>query len=311
MGDSRFARPYKAVKEAPDRAAALQSLTDQEVIEALAHASRERDPLFANLLATEASNRMARARIIFENMADGLLSVDGEGRITSINPAAAEMLRWPPSELIGKDRHETIHHQDEEGSPLAMKDCQMRSVLETGRVARSEEDALTRRDGTTFPVSFTAAPVSVEGEVGGIVIAFRDITERRQREQELARRVAELEATIHSVHDAIYIGDATGIHMANAVALEMLGFRTLAELQCGIAELSYRLNNRDPDTREKIPPEQEPFARALAGEEVVARILSTNLQTGEDVLLRCAAAPILLGGEVIGAVAVNTRIETP
>src|SRR5687767_9622206 len=109
MGDRRFARPYDAVKNAADRVAALRGLSDTEVVEALAHASREADPLLANVLATETTNRMERARAIYENIADGLLSIDAEGHFVSINPAGEKMLGWAHNELLGKDKHETIH----------------------------------------------------------------------------------------------------------------------------------------------------------------------------------------------------------
>lgn len=76
MGDQRFARPYEQVRGADDRPAALRHLSDVEVIEALAHASRESDALLANVLAAEATKRMERARAVHENVADGLCSVD-------------------------------------------------------------------------------------------------------------------------------------------------------------------------------------------------------------------------------------------
>ena len=239
LGDRRFAHSYEIVRDATDRTAALHALPDAEVIAALAHASREKDPLLANVLATEAANRMERARVVFENMADGLLSVDAQGRVLSINRAGEKMLGWPHNELVGKDKHATIHPKDEKGIPIPKEDCRMLHALRSGEVARSEQDVLTRKDGTTFPISFTAAPVRVEGEVTGMVVAFRDITERKAFEQERASWLNLVDAVYH-VHDELGIGtlivDDGRIHYANDAFRTLFGY-SLDELKAEVAEV--------------------------------------------------------------------------
>lgn len=227
MGDRRFARPYEALRDAPNRAEALRALPDTHVIEALAHASREKDPLIANVLATEASNRMERARTIYENLWDGLVSVDARGHIVSINPAAAKMLGWAHNDLMGKDKHETIHYKDERGNAVHKEDCQMLHVLRTGDVAKSDRDVLVRRDGSTFPISFTAAPVRVGNEITGLVIAFRDITRQEAQEVEKASWLNLVDAVYH-VHDELGIGmlivDDGRIYYANDAFRAISGY---------------------------------------------------------------------------------------
>lgn len=239
MGDRRFERPYEEVKRAHDRGAVLRALSDAQVIEALAHASRETDPLLANVLATEAANRMARARAIYENIEDGLCSVDATGRIVSINPAAERMLRWPHNDLVGKDKHDTIHVKDGRGRPMPRDDCKMLHVLKTGQPAASDEDVLTRKDGSTFPVSFTAAPIKVEGEAVGMVIAFRDISERKRHEAERAGWLNLVDAVYH-VHDELGIGtlivDDGRIHYANDAFRTLFGY-TLEQLKAEVSDV--------------------------------------------------------------------------
>jgi PAS domain S-box-containing protein len=250
MGDQRFARPYEKVKGSQDRPAALRELSDSEVVEALAHASRESDPLLANVLATEAANRMARARAIYEHIEDGLCSVDHEGVIVSINPAAERMLAWPHNELVGKDKHDTIHAKDEQGRPMPKSECRMLHVLRTGEPAASEQDVLTRKDGTTFPVSFTAAPIEVDGQVRGIVVAFRDISERKSHEAEKAGWLNLVDAVYH-VHDELGIGtlivDDGRIHYANDAFRTLLGY-SLDELKAEVADVFalFPVEDREP-----------------------------------------------------------------
>src|SRR5213076_465728 len=61
---------------------------------------------------------------------------------------------------------------------------------------------------------------------------------------ELQTRVAELEAVLESIPEAIYVGDATGIKRANRAALEMLGYRAVAELDRDIGELAAEIQTR-------------------------------------------------------------------
>jgi len=256
LGDRRFAHCYEAVRDAGDRVAALRELSDTEVVEALAHASRESDPLLANILATEAANRMERARAIYENITDGLLSIDAQGRFVSINPAGEAMLQWPHNELLGRDKHSTVHARDAKGQPIARELCQMLHVLHTGETAKAERDVLTRRDGTTFPVSFTAAPVRVEGEIVGLVVAFRDITAQEAHEAEKDSWLNLVDSFYH-VHDELGMGtllvDDGRIHFANASFCELTGY-TLDELRSEVGDVFALL---PPDGR-------EPFKAHLA-----------------------------------------------
>ena len=47
-------------------------------------------------------------------------------------------------------------------------------------LATAEADAYVRADGTSFPVEITASPVIDEDRLQGAVVAFRDVTQRRE-----------------------------------------------------------------------------------------------------------------------------------
>jgi PAS domain S-box-containing protein len=125
---------------------------------------------------------------------------------------------------------------------------------------------------------------------------------------EVARRVAELEAVLESIPEAIYVGDASGIKRANRAALEMLGYRDVAALNPDIGvlveELQTRYINGTP-----MPLEEQVYVKALRGERTARDVLVRHRGTGEDVVVRSSAAPIRLGDRIVGAVAVNTDIS--
>jgi two-component system sensor histidine kinase VicK len=57
-------------------------------------------------------------------------------------------------------------------------------TLSKGESVRTENGYFTRKDGSIFPVSCVSSPIVVEGAVTGVVLAFQDITERRNLERQ-------------------------------------------------------------------------------------------------------------------------------
>lgn len=73
MGDARFEQPLDRVRVAPDRVRAVAGLDYEDLVLALAAASREREPYMANVLATELLNRSRRgtARVLSSGLGMG------------------------------------------------------------------------------------------------------------------------------------------------------------------------------------------------------------------------------------------------
>jgi PAS domain S-box-containing protein len=121
-------------------------------------------------------------------------------------------------------------------------------------------------------------------------------------------RAAELEAVLESMSDAVYIGNIEGITLINQAALDQLGFTTKEELNRHVAALVEDIQTRDAESGLPIPLEQQAFVRALNGERVIHEVLVRHKISGEERIVRCAAAPVRIDGRVIAAVAVNTDI---
>lgn len=131
--------------------------------------------------------------------------------------------------------------------------------------------------------------------------------EQRMR-VEAEQRLAELTAIIESMPDAVYIGTAAGITRSNSQALQMLGFDSLADLRRNVDVLADAIQVRDARTGELIPVHEQVFSRALEGQQAINEVIVRDVKTGEDRVLRSAAAPIHYNGQIIGAVAINTDI---
>ena len=119
---------------------------------------------------------------ILESVGDGIFGIDLDNLCTVCNPAAAEMLGYSPQEIptriLGQNLHLLAHHSYPDGSPYLQQDCPIVDIFRNGQAVRRSTEVFWRKDGTSFPVDYVACPISRDGEVTGIVVAFSDTTER-------------------------------------------------------------------------------------------------------------------------------------
>ena len=113
-----------------------------------------------------------RHRSILEAVGEGIVGVDETGRIGFVNGAAAEMLGWEAAELEGRQACATLCRDQHD-------ECVIDVVMSVGEVVSHAETQYVRRNGHTFPVEITAAPKAGSSGTTGVVIAFRDVTERQ------------------------------------------------------------------------------------------------------------------------------------
>jgi PAS domain S-box-containing protein len=106
---------------------------------------------------------------VMNNMAEGLYSLDAQGLVTSINPAAEAMLSWNRTELLGKKMHDLTHYKHPDGMPFPAAECPGLHVLENGVDLKEHEDTFIGKDGTFVPVVFSASPLRKNGNTVGVV----------------------------------------------------------------------------------------------------------------------------------------------
>jgi PAS domain S-box-containing protein len=140
--------------------------------------------------------------VVMDNMAEGLYALDADGLVTYMNPAAALMLGWTEDELRGQPMRATVHFQRADGRKVLAEDCPLLKVRTQGRSIRILDDAFTRKDGSIFPVAYSAAPLRSGATVQGVVVVFRDITEEK-KEQAAAQRELDALTWVGRIRDAI------------------------------------------------------------------------------------------------------------
>jgi formate hydrogenlyase transcriptional activator len=144
-----------------------------------------------------------RVRLILDSTAEGIFGCDPNGTCLFCNPAAVRLLGYDDtSELLGKNMHALEHHTRPDGRPYPIEECPIYIGFQKGQAVHRDDEVYWRKDGTCFPVEFWSHPVFREGKTVGAVIAFVDITERKQVEQVL-RESEQRKRSLLEINNAI------------------------------------------------------------------------------------------------------------
>ncbi len=123
---------------------------------------------------------------ILRSVGDGVYGVDARGYIQFINPAARDILDFrSEAELIGSRSYDLFHNRFEDGKPMDADSCFLSQCYQTGNQISGWQTTFWSRSGRAIPVECTVFPLEIDGQRRGSVVAFRDVSARKQLEEEL------------------------------------------------------------------------------------------------------------------------------
>jgi PAS domain S-box-containing protein len=145
--------------------------------------------------------------VTLASIGDAVIATDAVGRVTFLNPVAERLTGWPLEEARSQPFERVFRIVNEySGRPV---ENPVAKVLQSGGiVGLANHTVLITRDGRRVPIDDSGAPVRLaRGELIGIVVVFRDVTERKRAD--LAR--AWLAAIVEGSEDAIVSKTLDGI----------------------------------------------------------------------------------------------------
>ncbi|MFA4860420.1 PAS domain S-box protein [Methanoregula sp.] len=158
-----------------------------------------------------------RYRHIFESFEDLYYQTDNNGIITILSPSLFRLTGYKREELIGKPV--TTMYVNPESRILLLEE-----LVKSGHV-KDYEVLLRKRDGTGIPVSLSANRLfHPDGTPAGVAGILRDITRRKQAEEELRRSEEKFRYLVEYALDGMLILDLQGnVLFANAAAARTVG----------------------------------------------------------------------------------------
>lgn len=127
-----------------------------------------------------------RYRTTLSSVGDGIIAIDSQGRVTLLNPVAERITGWCQSDATGQPLEDVFPLVA--GKDRATVPNPAHSALRQNSTHRLGPNCLlVTKDGREVPVEDSAAPITMEGqqEPRGVVLAFRDVTEKRRAEAAL------------------------------------------------------------------------------------------------------------------------------
>jgi PAS domain S-box-containing protein len=170
----------------------------------LAEVVRATERRSASLRESEEVQR-AQLHVTLTSIGDAVIVSDEQGQVTFLNPVAQSLTGWTQQDAY-LEPLETVFHIVNEESRQPVENPAARVLREGTVIGLGNHTLLIARDGTERPIDDSAAPIRDEsGTITGVVLVFRDVTERRRLErlqrdlnQELERQVQERTAALRS-----------------------------------------------------------------------------------------------------------------
>ncbi len=167
----------------------------------------------------------ARAAALTQHASDAITLLDHDGKVVYESPSTARIFGYPPGHLLGKDPEEFIHPEDQAAASQAMKEVfentarglpfTFRVHHAQGRWIHAEAVALNLMD---FP------------GLEGILVATRDITERKRAEQALRESEERFRSLADASLEGVAVHDRGVILDVNQVFVRLFGYEKPEEI---------------------------------------------------------------------------------
>jgi PAS domain S-box-containing protein len=172
----------------------------------IGRATGERDRLILDLGAANERTTASRDLLhtTLSSIGDAVLAADDAGRVTFMNRIAEALTGWTQAQAQGRPIQDVLNLVNEE-TRLPANNPAARALREGIIVGLANHTLLISRDGVERPIDDSAAPIrNAQGRTVGVVLVFRDITGRRESEEQLRSLNRELRQTNQDLQQFSY-----------------------------------------------------------------------------------------------------------
>lgn len=142
-----------------------------------------------------------RFRMLLECIGEGIYCIDKACIATIVNPAALKMLGYTSEEFIGQNLHQLLHHSHEDGTPYTITEYPIYKALHGGEKCRIADEVFWCKDGSSLPIEYISTPLLKDGEIVGLVVSFKDVTDSRKQLKTITSAYNQMEEQILLVNE--------------------------------------------------------------------------------------------------------------
>jgi PAS domain S-box-containing protein len=144
-----------------------------------------------------------RLDAILNNTREAVFLMDHRQQCVYANAAAETLTGYRFEEMRGRPLHDVVHHKKPDGSHYPIEECPIDRAFPE-RAQMSGEELFVHKDGSFYPVAFTASPMLDDsGKPVGTVIEARNIADEKARDAALRESEARLNAVVKQASTGI------------------------------------------------------------------------------------------------------------
>jgi PAS domain S-box-containing protein len=144
-------------------------------------------------------------RVTLSSIGDAVITTDTKCNVTFLNPVAQSLTGWTQDEAAGVSL-DTIFKIVNDESHQPVENPATRALREGLVVGLANHTLLIAKDGTELPIDDSAAPIrNRQGEICGVVLIFRDISQRRKAERTVQKALDFAENIIATLREPFLV----------------------------------------------------------------------------------------------------------
>jgi PAS domain S-box-containing protein len=238
------------------------------------------------------------------SIGDAVIATDMNGAISFMNSVAESLTGWTQAEATGTPMDLVFDIVNKETRRPV--ENPVKKVFREGKIVGLADHTILRsKSGNEFDIEDSAAPILTDrGETIGVVLVFRDITDKKLAEEQTKRQKDLLQLILASVADGVVVADTTGKFLLfNSAAEQFIG---IGAIEASPDQWSQQYGTFRPDRVTAFPSNELPLVRAICGESSDAvEVFIRNANVPEGRLLSVTGRPLkgedgsLKGGVVV------------